>query len=262
MKKKLYQHRKTLISYGGVLALLLAVGLLWLAMGRGQNPVPVTQPDASVSDGDFQAVSSTDNLSPEEVSIERVRVTGLIHTAEQDGGLGGEGMIQRTQYFHVKVLTGEYKGQEALMSLDLTDITGTGKGVIVAKEGDRLLGYIVRSDDGTLVGVCTGFQRDVPLFWMAVLFVVLLVLFFGRSGIKSISALAVTCLMLIFVMIPLVYNGMDPVLAVAVFGAATIVVTLLLVHGPTAASLAAGCGAVGGGRLRDEKTDLADGYGG
>ena len=93
---------------------------------------------------------------------------------------------------------------------------------------------------------CTGFQRDIPLMWIALGFIVLLILFFGRSGVKSFSALIITCVMLIFVMIPLVYNGMDPVLAVAIFGAATIIVTLLMVHGPSVSSLAAGLGAVGG----------------
>ena len=88
----------------------------------------------------------------------------------------------------------------------------------------------------SLHGTCTGFQRDVPLTWLALGFIVLLLLFFGRNGLKSFSALVITCLMLIFIMIPLVYHGMDPVLAVAIFGFATIVVTLLMVHGPSVSS--------------------------
>ena len=147
----------------------------------------------------------------------------------------------------VKILTGPYKGVEAEMQLDLTDLTGTGKGVIIAKEGDRLLGYFVMNyDTYELSGTCTGFQRDIPLMWIALGFIVLLILFFGRNGVKSFSALIITCVMLIFVMIPLVYNGMDPVLAVAIFGSATIIVTLLMVHGPSVSSLAAGMGAIGG----------------
>ena len=101
-------------------------------------------------------------------------------------------------------------------------------------------------DTYTLYGTCTGFQRDIPLMWLALGFLVLLLLFFGRNGIKSFSALIITCVMLILVMIPLVYHGMDPVLAVAIFGTATIVVTLLMVHGPSVSSLAAGMGAIGG----------------
>lgn len=246
MKHFIQKNKTSLIGYGGVLAVLLAVAALWLAMGRGKNPAPTVTEDVSETDAYLSDVSATDNVSMDDVTIERVRVTELVQIVENGGDWGGESIVQRTQIFMVKILTGEYKGQEAVMTLDLTDITGTGKGVIVAEVGDNLLGYFVTDESGTLVGTCTGFQRDVPLMWLGLGLILLLVLFFGRRGIKSFSALIVTCVMLIFVMIPLIYNGMDPVLAVAVFGSATIIVTLLMVHGPSASSLAAGCGAVGG----------------
>ena len=246
MKHFIQKNKTSLIGYGGVLAVLLAVAVLWLAMGRGKNPAPAVAEDVSETDAYLSNVSATDNVSMDDVTIERVRVTELVQIVDNGGDWGGESIVQRTQIFMVKILTGEYKGQEAVMTLDLTDITGTGKGVIVAEVGDHLLGYFVTDESGTLVGTCTGFQRDIPLMWLALGLILLLVLFFGRRGIKSFSALIVTCVMLIFVMIPLIYNGMDPVLAVAVFGSATIIVTLLMVHGPSASSLAAGCGAVGG----------------
>lgn len=239
-------HRNTVISWGGVAAVLLAVGLLWLMWDKG--PAPSPSQAESVSEGDYylQNVSGSDETI-QDGDIERVRVTELVQIVENGDDMGGESIVQRTQIFMVKILTGPHKGETAVMTLDLTDITGTGKGVIEAKVGDRLLGYFVEEQaTGALVGTCTGFQRDLPLGWLALGFVVLLILFFGRGGVKSFSALVVTCIMLIFVMIPLVYHGMDPVLAVAVFGFATIVVTLLMVYGPSSTSLAAGCGAIGG----------------
>ncbi len=231
------------------MAVVLAlVGLLWLAMGRSGSGKDYTS-DNNTSQSDYYLpnASDSDNVSVDEMKIERVVVTKLLDINESGGEWGGESIIQRTQTFMVKILTGPYKGVEAEMTLDLTDITGTGKGVITAKEGDRLLGYFVMDYSSyTLYGTCTGFQRDIPLMWLALGFIVLLLLFFGRGGLKSFSALIITCLMLIFIMIPLVYNGMDPVLAVAIFGFATIVVTLLMVHGPSVSSLAAGTGAIGG----------------
>lgn len=231
------------------MAVVLAlVGLLWLAMGgSGSGKDYTSDNNTSQSDYYLPNASDSDNVSVDEMKIERVVVTKLLDINESGGEWGGESIIQRTQTFMVKILTGPYKGVEAEMTLDLTDITGTGKGVITAKEGDRLLGYFVMDYSSyTLYGTCTGFQRDIPLMWLALGFIVLLLLFFGRGGLKSFSALIITCLMLIFIMIPLVYNGMDPVLAVAIFGFATIVVTLLMVHGPSVSSLAAGMGAIGG----------------
>ncbi len=248
MKDFIAKKQKTIISFCGVAAVLMLVGILWLTMGGlGKNKSHNTEQSSSQSDYYLPDVSESDNMSIDEMKIERVRVTKLLDITETGGDWGGEAIVQRTQTFMVKILTGPYKGVEAQMSLDLTDITGTGKGVIIAKEGDRLLGYFVMDyTTYTLYGTCTGFQRDIPLMWLALGFILLLILFFGRGGVKSFSALIITCLMLIFVMIPLVYNGMDPVLAVAIFGFATIVVTLLMVHGPSVSSLAAGMGAVGG----------------
>ena len=248
MKDFFAKHQKSIISYCGVAVVLALVGLLWLAMGRSGSGKDYTS-DNNTSQSDYYLpnASDSDNVSVDEMKIERVVVTKLLDINESGGEWGGESIIQRTQTFMVKILTGPYKGVEAEMTLDLTDITGTGKGVITAKEGDRLLGYFVMDYSSyTLYGTCTGFQRDIPLMWLALGFIVLLLLFFGRGGLKSFSALIITCLMLIFIMIPLVYNGMDPVLAVAIFGFATIVVTLLMVHGPSVSSLAAGTGAIGG----------------
>ena len=248
MKMFLKNHKKSFISIGGVAMVLAVVGLLWLTMGRSGKKGSLTgAPTASGSDYYLPNVSDSEGISVDNMKIERVKVTKLLDIYESGGDWGGESIVQRTQTFMVKILSGPYKGVEAEMQLDLTDITGTGKGVIIAKEGDRLLGYFVMDyDTYELYGTCTGFQRDIPLMWIALGFIVLLILFFGRSGVKSFSALIITCVMLIFVMIPLVYNGMDPVLAVAIFGAATIIVTLLMVHGPSVSSLAAGLGAVGG----------------
>lgn len=248
MKEFLKKHRNSVITYGGTLLVVLIVGVIWLCWDKNVGTADYTQGDyqETTSTSDIYAVSATD-LSIDDYTIERVQVTELIGIVDGSDDWGGEAIVQRTQIFMVKILTGEYKGQEAAMTLDLTDITGTGKGVIVAEVGDKLMGYFeVDPNTGALNGTCTGFQRDLPLAWLALGFIVLLLLFFGRSGIKSFSALIITCIMLIFVMIPLVYYGMDPILAVAIFGFATIIVTLLMVHGPSVSSLAAGCGAIGG----------------
>ena len=241
-------RKNTVISYAVIAVVIAAVALLYLGWDKGTVHSPQGGGQDSVSAGDAysQNVSSSD-LTIDNMTIERVKVTELVQIVQNDDDWGGESVVQRTQIFMVEILTGEYKGETAVMTLDLTDITGTGKGVIEAEVGDRLLGYFV-VDEGTntLVGTCTGFQRDIPLLWLAIGFILLLILFFGREGMKSVSALVITCIMLIFVMIPLVYYGMEPILAVAIFGFATIIVTLLMVYGPSVSSLAAGCGAIGG----------------
>ena len=212
------KKRRTVISYAGVAAILLAVALLYGLWDKSEGKTTSEAAQTAVSESDYyvQTISDTD-VNMDDVDIERVKVTELLQIVESDGDWGGESMVQRTQLFTVDILTGSYKGESAVMTLDLTDITGTGKGVIEAKVGDRLLGYFVTDEStGALVGTCTGFQRDLPLLWLGIGLILLMLLFFGREGFKSFAALAVTCVILIFVMIPLVYHGMDPILAVAV----------------------------------------------
>ena len=250
MKDFIRKNKGVIVSYLGVAAVLIVVAMLYVFWDRETGTANYSQGNGqeNVSETDYylQNTSASD-MSIDNMTIERVKVTELVRIVESDDDWGGESMVQRTQIFMVEILTGKYKGETAVMTLDLTDITGTGKGVIEAKVGDHLLGYFVEDEaTNALVGTCTGFQRDIPLMWLGVAFVLLLILFFGKNGVKSFSALVVTCIMLIFVMIPLVYYGMDPILAVAIFGFATIVVTLLMVYGPSASSLAAGCGAIGG----------------
>lgn len=249
MKSFLKKNKNTVITYGGVVAVLLVIAVIWFCWDKSVVKTDYTQGDYqdTVSESDIYETTSFSDISIDDVKIERVRVTESVEIVESDYDLGDAPIVQRTQILMVQILTGEYKGQETVMTLDLTDITGTGRGIIVAKEGDKLMGYFVQDEStGILVGTCTGFQRDIPLAWLAVIFIVLLLLFFGRNGFKSFSALIITCIMLIFIMIPLVYYGMNPVLAVTIFGFATIIVTLLMVHGPSVSSLAAGCGAIGG----------------
>ena len=164
MKIFLKNHKKSFISIGGVAMVLAVVGLLWLTMGRSGKKGSLTgAPTASESDYYLPNVSDSEGISVDNMKIERVKVTKLLDIYESGGDWGGESIVQRTQTFMVKILSGPYKGVEAEMQLDLTDITGTGKGVIIAKEGDRLLGYFVMDyDTYELYGTCTGFQRDIP----------------------------------------------------------------------------------------------------
>ncbi len=229
---------KAIITYGGVLVIVIAMVVLWGCFGASSDESydddEVSYSD-SVSDSDSSESVSYSDYS---YTVERVRVIELVKTVETD--------VQSTQIFMVEILTGEYKGQTAAMTLDITDLTGTGQDVITAEVGDMLRGYFeIDSSTGALVGVCTGFQRDVSMLWIVIIFALLLLLFFGRKGIRSFLSLAITCGILI-VMIASMYNGMIPMLAVAIFGISVIIVNLLIIYGPSKSSLAAGCGAMVG----------------
>lgn len=82
--------------------------------------------------------------------------------------------------------------------------------------------------------------------WLAGLFLVLLIVIGRKKGIKSALSLVLTLLIIIFVMIPALKNGRNPVPATILSCLAVTVITMLIVGGFGSKSLSAILGTVGG----------------
>ena len=84
-----------------------------------------------------------------------------------------------------------------------------------------------------------GFERRAPLLWLALAFVALVVVLGRRVGLLSLVALAIGLLLVTAFVVPAILNGASP-LAVGLIGSfAAMFVTIVLVYGVGAKSLAA-----------------------
>lgn len=168
-------------------------------------------------------------------------------TADETTELGQEyGYSSRLQQLKVEVRQGPEKGNTAYVIYDLTDTWGGNSGSKPAKVGDKVIVQLERSADGLLTGYVTMFVRHNAIIVLGVIFVLLLVFLGGTRGLRSLVALLVTCLGLICVMIPMILNGVSPVLASVLACIFSIATTLLIVYGFSIKSLAAGIGSIGG----------------
>lgn len=152
------------------------------------------------------------------------------------------GLVLGSQNVTVKVLTGEYKGKNLKVVNNLNYDTDyylkPGQGVIVT---------ISTTGTGGTMNVNINSPSRTPwLYLMAALFVLLLCLVGGKRGFKSVVGIIFTLTSLVFVFVPLLYNGVSPVLAALSLAAATSCVTLLLTGGVERKSFIAILGTVGG----------------
>lgn len=161
-------------------------------------------------------------------------------TDEYDG-------MARTQMLKVTVLDGKYKGKTLLMKYEMSNTMGNGAVSEPAQVGDKLIGYFVKDEvTGEISGIVTDYARTEKLIIPTIIFVLLLLLLGGTKGMRSLIALVITCLACIFLLIPAILHGWNPIVAAILAGIIAISVTLIIVYGFTMKTLAAAVGAFSG----------------
>lgn len=88
--------------------------------------------------------------------------------------------------------------------------------------------------------------RDESMVLLAIVFAALLLIIGRTQGLKTIVTLVVTAVALVFVLLPAILRGHDPIVASAVTAGAIALVTLLVVGGWNLKSLSAILGTLGG----------------
>ncbi|GHU66720.1 hypothetical protein AGMMS49983_16880 [Clostridia bacterium] len=136
------------------------------------------------------------------------------------------------QELELEVLTGAYKGTRVLLKNPVTRLMNYPAAV-----GTKM---VISSYDGFVSGMVMGYDRTGGLYLLAALFCAAVV-FFGRSkGVRSLFALVFTLVCVIFLFIPLLLKGMNPILAALICVVLSTVVTLTALSGFTPKTFVAG----------------------
>ncbi len=88
-------------------------------------------------------------------------------------------------------------------------------------------------------------DRTQMILWILALFLALILLLNGKQGVKSILGLALSFLVIIFVMLPLVLRGFNPLVVSIFVGAVVLSAVLFLSHGYNRGSVIALMGTLG-----------------
>ena len=210
----LRENKWTCIVLAAALAVLLAARLL-------AAPVPV-QSDEPENRADYESASVDQILSD---STEK--------DPASDNGYRGE------QLLLVTVRSGDYKGQQ----MQVYNYVGPLYG------GDRATVLISTYSDGTVNATVYEFDRLLPLCIVLVLFIAAAVAVGGRTGVKSLVALAVTLVCLFGVLLPSLMKGANTLLMTFIVCAYVAVVSLTIVGGVRKKTVCAMLGAVAGTAL-------------
>lgn len=215
----LRENKWTCIVLAAALAVLLAARLL-------AAPVPV-QSDEPENRADYESASVDQILSD---STEK--------DPASDNGYRGE------QQLLVTVRSGDYKGQQ----MQVYNYVGPLYGGPL-KVGDRATVLISTYSDGTVNATVYEFDRLLPLCIVLVLFIAAAVAVGGRTGVKSLVALAVTLVCLFGVLLPSLMKGANTLLMTFIVCAYVAVVSLTIVGGVRKKTVCAMLGAVAGTAL-------------
>ena len=202
--------KKNSVSLTAILLILILMAL------------PTGYEDAAIYKG-------TDRVRAKVLSTDEstVKSSGLIRSGEQ--------------YCQIEILGGKFKGQETKA---VNMLSGSLESDKIFQEGDVALVVISYRDDEILrVTMSDHFRIDKELI-LEGMFVALLVLFAGKTGLRAVYSFLITVLTIWKILIPACLKGINPIWCGIFITAFLTVMIIFLVYGWDRKTLAASSGAL------------------
>ncbi|WP_042273709.1 YibE/F family protein [[Clostridium] dakarense] len=157
----------------------------------------------------------------------KARVLSTDESAIYDTGL----IKQGDQVCEVEILSGNFKG-EKVRSVNL--LTGSLETDKIFSVGDKAFILLEKSKDGNIVfaNMVDHYRINLEVILIG-LFVIVLVIFSGSTGIRTVISFAFTLICILKLFVPMLLKGYHPILLALVIGILISTVTLILVGGFT-----------------------------
>jgi uncharacterized membrane protein len=175
------------------------------------------------------AHAQADNL---EQGVWRAEVINVSN--EQEVLVPGTDTPTKVQTLQVKILEGPRTDEVIVMENDF----------LMMKDGQIFFMNYLIGPDGTELFSVRDIDRRAPLMWLGLLFVGVVLAFGRKQGLRSLVSLAGSFLVIIYVLLPLLLQGFNPVLMSIVIGALILFVAIFFTHGFSFRSLTAFGGTV------------------
>ena len=167
-----------------------------------------------------------ENVLPSETGI----VTSVYYEDMQTMQQGAQNVKQVAE---IKIKSGDYKG-ETIVTDNI--MTGNPSYDIPLKKGDRVILHlekespIIDSIDDIKFYIAD-LQRDNTLIWLSGVFFALLILIGRKKGVCSFISILATILLIFFGLIPMILNGISPIISASAIGLMATIITIYLVGG-------------------------------
>ena len=196
---------------------LLAILLIFILM-----VLPTGYEDAAI-------YQETDRVRAKVIKTDEstVKSSGLIQSGEQ--------------YCEVEILQGKFKGEKAKA---VNMLSGSLESDKIFQEGD-IAQVVVSYQEGDILSVTmTDHYRMDKELLLAGMFVVLLILFAGRTGLRAVYSFILTVLTIWKIMVPAYLKGINPIWCGILITAFLTVLIIFLVYGWDRKTVAASSGAL------------------
>lgn len=114
------------------------------------------------------------------------------------------------------------------------------------EEGTKVVLILYKQNNGNMIWDVYGYDRSSMIYVLASIFIIVVIIIGGVKGIKSLVSLMFTLVTVIFLMLPLMFRGVEPMLAAVVSATLSIIVTLSLVSGINKKTVTAIIGTISG----------------
>ncbi|MDQ5957504.1 MAG: hypothetical protein QG614_479 [Patescibacteria group bacterium] len=187
-----------------------------------------TNNSASIENNNVASSDSVNILVPKVENLEGVVLDPVIKDISSD-----EGIEKSFPDYHVKIIEGEDNGK----------IVTVYSGGINFESGDRVYIQKTREHDGSEYYVLGEAVRYNSILIALALFVGVVVLAFGKTGLRSLLSLLLSLMIILFVLLPLTLKGYNPVLVAGIVSALLLSFVTLITHGRNRVSYSAllGC---------------------
>ncbi|MGX4599656.1 YibE/F family protein [Faecalimicrobium sp. JNUCC 81] len=168
----------------------------------------------------------------------KAQVLSTDESAIYDTGL----IKQGDQICEVEILSGDFKGKKVRAVNLLTGSLETDK---IFNAGDKAFILLEKSEDGNIVfaNMVDHYRLNLEVILIS-LFVIVLVIFSGSTGIRTVISFAFTLICILKLFVPMLLKGYHPILLALVIGILISTVTLILVGGFTKKAYCAILGSV------------------
>ena len=148
--------------------------------------------------------------------------------------------VQTKQIADIKILTGEFKGEN--IKLD-NILTGNPYYDINLKKGTKVILHAEDNGDGVEFFI-EDIKRSGTLIWLSLIFCGLLIFVGRKKGIYSLISIITTIILILHCLRPLILIGLNPILATMLICILSTALTMYLVGGFNAKSTSASIGAI------------------
>lgn len=114
------------------------------------------------------------------------------------------------------------------------------------EEGTKVVLILYKQNNGNMIWDVYGYDRSSMIYVLAGIFIIVVIIIGGVKGIKSLVSLMFTLVTVIFLMLPLMFRGVEPMLAAVVSATLSIILTLSLVSGINKKTVTAIIGTISG----------------